>query len=47
MQVLVAKLGLLASGAKARSKGQLAELLLPRLLDPHGNEVGASAHIKH
>lgn len=45
MQVLVAKLGLLAAGAKARSKSQLAELLLPRLLDPNDTEVGASAHI--
>ncbi|KAK9865184.1 hypothetical protein WJX84_006907 [Apatococcus fuscideae] len=42
MQILVAKLGLLPPGAKSRSKGQLAELLLPRLLDPDCNEAWAA-----
>ncbi len=33
IQVLVAQLGLLPQGAKSRSKGQLVDLLMPRLLD--------------
>ena len=41
LQVLVARLGLLPPGAKSRTKGQLAELLLPQLLDQNCNEVRA------
>ena len=39
MQVLVAKLGLLPAGAKSSSKGQLADLLLPQLLNTTSSEV--------